>query len=139
MNNVGDSVQELVNFDVLGQNLEEVLADVVLAGCLDQACSRVHILACRATLIAIRLLVIFVWALTSCNRLDLLCVHVEGWIILDDAQSTCQVHEFECLSTPVVHLLAPVVEPCWLSKVWPMKQVHLLFHRLHLSCLLKFL
>ena len=128
MNNVSDSVQELVYFDVLGQDLEEVLADVVLAGGLDQACTRVHILACRATLVAIQLLVVFVWALTSCNRLDLLCVHVEGWIILDDAQSTRQVHELECLSAPVVHLLAPVVEPSWLAEVRPMEQVHLLFH-----------
>ena len=128
MNNVGDSVQELVNFDVLGQDLEEILADVVLAGGLNQACTWVHILACRATLVAIRLLVVFVWALTSCNCLDLLCVHVEGWIILDDAQSTRQVHEFECLSAPVVHLLAPVVEPSWLAEVRPMEQVHLLFH-----------
>ena len=128
MNNVSDSVQELVYFDVLGQDLEEVLADVVLAGGLDQACTRVHILACRATLVAIQLLVVFVWALTSCNRLDLLCVHVEGWIILDDAQSTRQVHELECLSAPVIHLLAPVVEPSWLAEVRPMEQVHLLFH-----------
>ena len=128
MNNVSDYVQELVYFDVLGQDLEEVLADIVLAGGLDQACTRVNILACRATLIAIRMLVIFVRALTSCNRLDLLCVHVEGWIILDDAQSTRQVHELECLSAPVVHLLAPVVEPSWLAEVRPMEQVHLLFH-----------
>ena len=136
-NDVGDAMQELVNFDILRQDLEEVLADVALASCLDQAGTWVHVLAGRAsTLVAVLLLVVLIWALTSRDCLNLLSVHVERRIVLDDAQSSSQVHEFECLRAPVVDLLSPVVEPGRLAKVGPVEQVHLLLHRLHLSCLL---
>ncbi len=132
------ALDKLIYFDILWQNLEEILAHIALACSLDKTWSWVLPISYLGQLFNIHITIVWVSfrSFTFSQSLHLLSIHVLGWVILDDTQDAWQVHEFERLGCSDIYLASPVSQTLAFAKVGQMEDVHLLFDRLYLSCLL---
>ena len=135
---IGDTLHELVDLDVLGQDLEQVVADIVLAGGVDQALSWIDIglvRRCKGLVVG----GILFGALALSESVHLLGVHVERRVVADNLQNTRQVDELERLGGSDIDKLAPVVKRSIFAFVRHVEDVILLFDGLDFTHLLKFL
>ena len=87
--NSRNTLHELVDLDVLGKNLEQILTHIVFPSRLDQVASSVTIsvTSVETSISHKRRLPFFYWsrALAFSNFLNFLRVHVKWWIVPDDS------------------------------------------------------